>query len=513
MPGAEEAGPKPVEQKVLVAGKWVYPSAFEEALSIMENTKKSVFITGRAGTGKSTLIEYFRKRNDETKKKKVVYLAFTGVAALNIRGGTIHSFFRFPPKIISKEIAINEAKNYGGEKRRLMKALDAIVVDEISMVRADLMDGMDTILRDCRDCDIPFGGVQMIFVGDLRQLPPVVKGKEKNVTFTEENGKESDKSERDYLQKIYNGRHFFDSEAVKKMELSYYELKKIFRQTDNAFITILNTIREGEADESVIAKLNERYIEDEKDLPHDIRMTLCTTNEVADAINDEKLDALPTKEYPYKAVLTKRIKEKEEKREKEMEEKRRQAELNGRAPPPEDDEEKRFPAPKLLRLKKGAQIMMVKNDREGRWVNGTMGIVKELTDDTIQVEIGGIPYFVEQEKWESVWYKFDVAKKKLTSEENGTFMQYPVKPAWAVTIHKSQGKTFEKINIDLSHPIFDHGQLYVALSRCTSLEGIAITGNPVSPADIRHQDPCVAMFETMMKNQPPPGGGGGAVTL
>jgi ATP-dependent exoDNAse (exonuclease V) alpha subunit len=470
-------------------------SAFREAFSKMEGSDKSVFITGRAGTGKSTLIAYFRGKT----KKNVVYLAFTGVAALNIGGRTIHSFFHFPPKIITRDIAATVEMNYGGDQRRLLNKLDAIIVDEISMVRADLVDGMDTVLRRCRSSDLPFGGVQMIFVGDLHQLPPVVKGKKKNVKFTDENGEASDKSEKEYLQKIYEGCHFFDSETVKRMELSYYELKEIFRQADNAFKTILNTIRDGEADERVIAKLNERYIEDEKKLSAGIRMTLCPTNNAADVINDKNLGALSTKEESYEATLTGKILNKETKR---------QAETTG-SPSAKDDEDERFPAPKLLRLKEGAQIMMVKNDKDGNWVNGTMGVVKELTKNSIRVEIGGIPYFVEKEKWDSVRYTFDVAKKKLTSEEGGAFIQYPIKPAWAVTIHKSQGKTFEKVNINLATPIFDHGQLYVALSRCTSLEGIVITGNPISPADVRFQDPSVAEFEAAMKmkNQPPPGGG------
>ena len=440
-------------------------SDFRMAFDLIENTDNSIFITGKAGTGKSTLIEYFR----ENTKKKAVFLAPTGVSALNIRGKTIHSFFKFPPQLITSD-AIKDNK-YGGDKRNIFKSIDLIVLDEISMVRADIIQGIDFILRKYRTYNKPFGGVQMVLVGDMYQLPPVIDSNDK-IEITHNGETIFEGSIYHYFERKYKGHYFFNSDAFKYSSFKYCVLNTIFRQkNDGKFVDILNAIRENKISGEILQQLNERYFENIEESENG-EIVLCSTNSIANEINKRKMDELSTKAFLYVATLTGVF-------EKEI---------------PEKD----YPAEKYLILKENAQVMMVRNDSSGRWVNGSIGVVKSLADKKIEVEINGTIFDVGQETWEAVDYKYDEKKDELSTNVIGEFMQYPVKLAWAITIHKSQGKTFEKTIIDLGNGAFAHGQTYVALSRCKTLDGIRLK-NPIKRKDVI-LDNKVVNFISGMKN-------------
>jgi ATP-dependent exoDNAse (exonuclease V) alpha subunit len=347
-----------------------------------------------------------------------------------------------------------------------------VIVDEVSMVRADLIDGMSAILRRYRNPDLPFGGVQMIFIGDLYQLPPVAENKKNIKPVTLKSGTVFEKTIKEYFEEVYNGPYFFCAETIRRMDdLAYCELKKIFRQKDDAFINILNLLREYNTDQAALSKLNERFIGPSENLLDDIRITLCPKRARMLDINRKKLKKLETQEVSYEAETTGIF-----------------------SPSPEDiankdiKKKKEYEAPveKTLILKEKAQIIMVKNDPDKRWVNGSTGIIKRLTMDSVEVEINGCTYNVESEL------------RELKSKVIGTIRQYPVKLAWAITIHKSQGQTFDKVTIDLKDHTFAPGQLYVALSRCTRLEGIIITEKRITPYDIK-EDPRIIAFERKMK--------------
>jgi len=458
---------------------FVLTKELENAFTLAENTGQSFFITGKAGTGKSTFIEYFRGNS----KKNAVYLAPTGVAALNIRGKTIHSLFQFPPRIISKDEI--KGTKYNKNILRLFAGLDAMIIDEISMARADIIDGIDFILKKTRHNENPFGGVQMIFVGDLYQLPPVISGREKvTVTF---NGELFYKGTlQGYFEKVYRGQYFFNSKAFRNALFKYLEFANIFRQKgDMEFINILNAIRENTAGAGILKKLNARYIPTggannggAKGGPEDSPaeesstknkkpvVTLCTTNAKAREINDTRLAGLDSMMYIYAAEIS-----------GEFETSYTDAEL---------------PADKKLYLKVKSQVMMIKNDRDKRWVNGSMGIVKSLKPKEIVINIEDADYTVEKETWETIEYEFNSETKSVNTRVTGTFRQYPLRLAWAITIHKSQGKTFDNVIIDLERGAFAHGQTYVALSRCRSLNGIVLS-RPVTGQDII-LDPRVAEF-------------------
>ncbi|HIE17219.1 MAG TPA: WYL domain-containing protein [Dehalococcoidia bacterium] len=397
---------------------------FQRALDIMEHSGKNVFITGRAGTGKSTLLDYFRN----TTKKKVVVLAPTGVAALNVRGQTIHSFFNLKPGITPEKVKRVGRDSYNST----YKELDAIVIDEISMVRADLLDCVDMFLRlNGPRKNRPFGGIQMIFVGDLYQLPPVVKGEEKQI-----------------FSSTYDTPYFFSAHVLHNLEMEFIELEKIYRQHDINFINLLNAIRSKSITKEDLALLNRRYFPQYEPSFDDFYVHLTTTNELADRINNRQLERLSGTTHVLKGKIRGQF------------------------------GQEYLPTAIELRVKAGAQIMMLNNDAEGRWVNGTIGKIITIKDKgdneplIIATLSSGLEVKITPHKWEI--YRFFIEAGSLQSEVVGTFRQYPIMLAWAVTIHKGQGKTFEKVIIDIGRGTFAHGQMYVALSRCTTLEGIVL---------------------------------------
>jgi len=396
---------------------------FSKALQIMEETSENVLVTGKAGTGKSTLLSYFISKTN----KDVAVLAPTGVAAVNIGGQTIHSFFGFKP-----DVMLGKIKKAWGERRRLYQELDALVVDEASMVRADLLDCVDASLRLNRGKKSkPFGGVQMIFFGDLYQLPPVVTGRERSLFRTN-----------------YASPYFFNSQAFKSTSFEFVELEKVYRQKDDFFIGILNAIRNNTIGESELRALNARLLPQPAPSAGDFCVTLTTTNDLATRINEHRLSLLKTPPREYLATVEGLF------------------------------SRDCYPAEELLRMKKGAQVMLLNNDREHRWVNGTVGVVTGFSHDkeeSINVRLqSGCEVEVMPHTWTVFEYFYNEERGALDSRTVGSFTQYPLKLAWAVTIHKSQGKTFDRVHINIGRGTFTPGQLYVALSRCRTLEGITL---------------------------------------
>jgi len=397
---------------------------FQHAIDTMEKTNQNIFLTGKAGTGKSTLLTVFR----EETTKKVVVLAPTGIAALTVRGATIHSFFKFKPNINPADAERN-ARNW--KKKSLFKRIDTFVIDEISMVRADLMDCIDVFLRTVLRKDKPFGGKQMVFIGDLYQLAPVVTSQEKN-----------------YFKDVYKSPYFFSSQAClhANFDLTFIELEKVYRQRDTQFIEILNAIRNRSITDDHLQRLNTRVQPtDSQDSGY---VYLTTTNADAETINTRKLTEI-------KNPLCESI-----------------AELSG------DFSPKLAPTDLRLKLTVGAQVMFLNNDPNGQWVNGTLGHIESihLAGHTITVQHqDGHRVAVTPHKWTLYKYVYDTASKTLRQESEGAFTQYPLKLAWAMTIHKSQGKSFDKVIIDLGRGSFATGQTYVALSRCRTLEGMVLT--------------------------------------
>ncbi len=427
---------------------------FAVALDMLENRRDHIFLTGKAGTGKSTLLEYWRAKTGQN----IAVLAPTGVAALNVRGQTIHSFFGFRPGISPAMVR----KHGKDSSKSLYSKLDALVIDEISMVRADLLDCIDKFMRlNGKNPGKPFGGVRMVFLGDLYQLPPVVTD-----------------DERDYFESYYSSPYFFSAKALNDRRLlgdefnfRIIELSKIYRQKDDGFIEILNKVRENIVQEKELALLNQQcdpyFICPE----NDFYISLTATNAQANQINEARLRKLPGAERVFKGKME------------------------------GDFEDRVVPAENLLKLKVGAQVMMISNDKESRWVNGSIGKVieigREIKGAKILVELDGgsivevLPY-----TWNNYKHFLDKAKNKVETEIVGTYTQYPLKLAWAVTIHKAQGKTFQKAVLDIGWGTFAHGQLYVALSRCASLSGLVLK----QPLLKRHviTDPAVVEF---MKQQ------------
>jgi ATP-dependent DNA helicase PIF1 len=400
---------------------------FKSAFGIMENTKECLFITGKAGTGKSTLLKYFKANTG----KKIIVLAPTGVAAINVGGQTIHSFFKFPPRIIQKDI-IKRLRD-----RALVENLDMVIIDEVSMVRADMMDGIDYALRLNRGkMKIPFGGAQMVFFGDLFQLSPVVESGAKEL-----------------LEEMYSSPYFFSAKVFNDCHIRAIELSTIYRQKDSSFMELLNRVRNKEYTEEDLSILNEKVQKDATLPKKDSTVILTTTNSLANMINQDRLSKLPGKEITYEAMATGKF------------------------------EESAYPTDTSLKLKKGAQVILIKNDPAKQWVNGTLAKVVALSDDSIVVDIDGRTCDVPIVKWQKIEYSYNEDEDKIEDEVVGDFAQYPIKLAWAITIHKSQGQTFDKVIIDLGNGAFTHGQLYVALSRCTCLDGIRLK-RPVTPRDI-----------------------------
>lgn len=414
---------------------------FKYALDVLEKTNQSLFITGRAGTGKSTLLQLFRS----TTRKKMVVLAPTGIAALNVQGQTIHSFFGFPPRFIqAKDITKHFNKKW-------FKRIEVLVIDEISMVRADLLDAIDRSLRLNRENPMPFGGVQMVFIGDLYQLPPVI----------------SNLVEKQVFEMAYETPYFFSANVLREFEYEKMELRKVYRQEQRHFLRLLEAVRHNSVDWEDLEDLNQRY------LPHfeaeQSYITLSPRNVKVDLINARELANLDTQEQTFIAKV------------------------HGEFDP------KQFPAEMELRLKEGAQVMFIKNDPESNFVNGTIGTVSSFENDGIKVltEEKGAPKVINvvPVKWEIIRYR--PAKEdpnEIEAEVVGTFEQYPLRLAWAVTIHKSQGKTFEKVIIDMDRGAFEFGQTYVALSRCRTLEGIVLK-QKLKPSDILTDERVVEFYE------------------
>jgi len=400
---------------------------FQRALDLLDNTAKNVFITGKAGTGKSTLLEYFRQNT----RKNVVVLAPTGVAALNVKGQTIHSFFKFKPDITLDKVK----KIVKNRKKNIYQAADTIIIDEISMVRADLLDCVDRFLRlNCTRQGQPFGGKQMVFIGDLYQLPPVIKGKEKDIFKTR-----------------YKTGYFFSAHSFEGLPMDFIELVKIYRQKDEHFIEILNGIRNSTITEEMLDILNERYHPDFEPSGDVFHIYLTTLNQLADRINADQLEKIDEPVCQIEGIIR------------------------------GDFDPKNLPTQMLISLKAGAQVMLLNNDSYGRWVNGSVGRVEEIlgadgsSAEIITVELtDGSLVEVEPFTWEIFEYRYDEGSNNIETRTLGSFTQFPLRLAWAITIHKSQGKTFQKIILDIQRGAFSPGQVYVALSRCTTLEGIVL---------------------------------------
>jgi hypothetical protein len=403
-----------------------FNSEFQRAMTLMEETQRNILITGRAGTGKSTLLTYFRKHT----KKKVVILAPTGVAAVNVEGQTIHSFFHFKPNVTPA--SIKRKKKTEKDKPTLYKKLTAIIIDEVSMVRADLLDCIDKFLRlNGPDEKQPFGGVQMIFIGDLYQLPPVVTS-----------------AERDIFKSHYPTPYFFSAKGFDQLNIEYVELEKVYRQKDDEFVRLLNTIRNRSVTDDDLAQFNKRCDPQFEAPPGSFYLSLTSTNALADTINEKCLAEL--RGSVWKAA----------------------GRIEG------DFGKEYWPTAVDLKLKKNAQIMLLNNDSLGQWINGTIGKIRKFEqdddgEDVIVAELdNGDTARITPYTWKI--YRFFLKNDELRSEEVGSFTQYPVRLAFAVTIHKSQGKTFENVVIDVGRGTFAHGQMYVALSRCTTLNGIVL---------------------------------------
>ena len=402
----------------------VITKEFKRAFEAMENTNEHIFLTGRAGTGKSTLLKYFRAKS----KKKYVVLAPTGVAALNVKGQTIHSFFGFHPKI--EKSLVRRART---ENIAFFRNLETIVIDEISMVRADLLDCVDKALRLNRGRKEPFGGVQMIFIGDLFQLPPVVT-----------------RDEQERFQTEYPSPYFFSSDAMRDTEIQTFELQHVHRKKEQTFVELLNGVRNGSLSLDDLETWNECHdpFFDPSEIS-DYVVHLTTTNKMAKERNDYELAKLEGKSCTLKAES--------------------QGTLGTR----------KMPSDETIQVKVGARVMFTTNDPQRRWVNGTLGIIRKVKkaglskrpvlevelEDGKRVDVG--PY-----TWEV--FEYDFNGEAYDESVVGSYTQYPIALAWAVTIHKAQGKTFDQVLIDVGWGAFAHGQMYVALSRCTTLGGITL---------------------------------------
>ena len=396
------------------------------AWEFVENTCKSVFLTGKAGTGKTT----FLREVVESSSKRVVVVAPTGIAAINAGGVTIHSFFQLPLHPFIPGIKVESKFAFSKEKRSIIRTIDVLVIDEISMVRSDLLDAVDSVLRRFRDRSKPFGGVQLLMIGDLQQLTPVVTDEEAQL-----------------LSNYYTTPYFFGSHALGKTDYVTIELKHIYRQQDQRFIDILNSVRSGRPSQQVIAALNSRYMPTFCPDPEEGYIRLTTHNNTANSYNEQQLQQIDGPLYKF------------------------EAEISGNFP------EYSFPTEVRLELKKGAQFMFVKNDpsSEKRYYNGKIGHVTEIVDDIILVQCPGDdePVAVEQLEWENSKYVINEQTQEMETQVQGVFKQYPLRLAWAITIHKSQGLTFDKAIIDAAAS-FASGQVYVALSRCRTLEGMVL---------------------------------------
>lgn len=417
-------------------------SELQLAWQVVENTGTHLFLTGKAGTGKTT----FLRRLKEQTPKRMVVVAPTGIAAISAGGVTMHSFFQLPfaPYVPDTTFTSTQPHHkFSQEKINIIRTMDLLVIDEISMVRADTLDAIDAILRRYRDRYTPFGGVQLLMIGDLQQLAPVVKDNDWRL-----------------LSPYYNTPFFFGSQSLKEAEYATIELQQVYRQSDLTFIKLLNQIRDNKADEAVLCELNKRYIPGFRPKEEEGYIRLTTHNSQAQRYNDNQLALLPGQEYSFTAKI------------------------EGTFP------ENTYPADKLLTVKKGAQIMFIKNDSSGdhRFYNGKIGLVTNVCENGIFVRPNGDDkeFLLETEEWTNSKYILNPVTKEITEEVEGRFRQYPIRLAWAITIHKSQGLTFERAIID-ANASFAHGQVYVALSRCKSLDGLVL-GSPLRRESIISDD-------------------------